>query len=120
MPAYLNRIQLIGDLVRDPGVYITNEGVRIVWLDVTTSDNRFDEQSGKLVECPSWHRVIIFGQSAPWPRKSDLRRGMKIYLEGQLHTYECQDQSRADRSSAVIEIAPFNGTLKVLGKQKRR
>ncbi len=88
----LNKVQLIGNLGRDPDIRHNQAGDPIANLSVATSESWRDKQTGDKRERTEWHRVVIFGKVAEVAEKY-LRKGSKIYLEGQLQTRKWTDQS---------------------------
>jgi single-strand DNA-binding protein len=110
MSGYLNRVQLIGNLGRDPEVRTTRDGKRVVTLVVATSESWKDER-GNRVERTEWHRIVIFSDSLGQIAEQYLQKGAKVYLEGKLCTRKWQDASGADRYSTEIHLTPYNGTL---------
>ena len=97
MSGFLNRVQLIGNLGRDPDVRATQSGGRIVTLSIATSESWKDDRSGERRERTEWHRVVIFNEGLGKIAERYLEKGAKVYLEGKLTTRKWQDQSGADR-----------------------
>lgn len=113
MSGSLNRVQLIGNLGRDPEVRTTETGKRVVTLNVATTES-WKDQSGNRVERTEWHRVVIWNDALGEIAEKYLSKGSKIYLEGQIRTRKWQDQSGQDRYSTEIHLSPYNGTLTFL------
>ncbi len=113
MSGSLNRVQLIGNLGRDPEVRTTETGKRVVTLNVATTES-WKDQSGNRVERTEWHRVVIWNDALGDIAEKYLSKGSKIYLEGQIRTRKWQDQSGQDRYSTEIHLSPYNGTLTFL------
>jgi single-strand DNA-binding protein len=116
--AYLNRVQLIGCLGRDPEVRTTQSGGRIVTLNIATSESWKDKNSGERRERTEWHRAVIFNDPLGRLVEQYLAKGSKVYLEGKLTTRKWQDQSGADRYSTEIHLTPYNGVLKFLDARR--
>lgn len=115
--ASVNKVILVGNLGRDPEVRRTQSGDPIANLRVATSETW--TQNGERKERTEWHTVVIFGKLAEVAEKY-LRKGSKVYLEGQLQTRKWQDQSGADRYSTEVVLQGFNGKLVMLdGKGER-
>ena len=114
MSGSVNRVIIVGNLGKDPEIRTTQSGDRIANLSVATSETWRDKQSGERKERTEWHRVVIFGDALAGVAEKYLRKGSKVYLEGQLQTRKWQDQSGADRYSTEIVLQPFRGTLTML------
>ena len=110
MSGYLNRVQLIGNLGRDPEVRTTQTGKIVVTLVIATGESWKDER-GNRVEKTEWHRIVIFSEGLGQIAEKYLEKGSKVYLEGKLCTRKWQDQSGADRYSTEIHLTPYNGVL---------
>ena len=110
MPGYLNRVQLIGNLGRDPEGRTTQTGKTVVTLVIATGESWKDER-GNRVERTEWHRVVIFNEGLGQIAEKYLQKGSKVYLEGKLCTRKWQDQSGADRYSTEIHLTRYNGML---------
>ena len=109
MSGYLNRVQLIGNLGRDPEVRTTQTGKTVVTLVIATGESWKDERN--RVEKTEWHRIVIFSDGLGQIAEKYLEKGSKVYLEGKLCTRKWQDQSGADRYSTEIHLTPYNGVL---------
>jgi single-strand DNA-binding protein len=110
MSGYLNRVQLIGNLGRDPEVCTTQTGKTVATLVIATGESWKDER-GNRVEKTEWHRIVIFSEGLGQIAEKYLEKGSKVYLEGKLCTRKWQDQSGADRYSTEIHLTPYNGVL---------
>ncbi|MEK9662104.1 MAG: single-stranded DNA-binding protein, partial [Alphaproteobacteria bacterium] len=86
MAGSVNKVILIGNLGRDPEVRSTQDGSKIVQLSVATSEQWRDRASGERKERTEWHRVVIFNERLAEVAEKYLRKGSKVYLEGQLQT----------------------------------
>jgi single-strand DNA-binding protein len=118
MSGFLNRVQLIGNLGRDPEVRTTQTGVRVVTLNIATSESWNDQHSGERRQKTEWHRIVIWNENLGKIAERYLTKGSKVYLEGKLTTRKWQDQSGADRYSTEIHLTPYNGTLTFLDGKK--
>jgi single-strand DNA-binding protein len=118
MSGFLNRVQLIGNLGRDPEVRATQSGKAVTTFTVATSESWRDDRSGERVERTEWHRVVIFNEGLGKVVADHLGKGAKVYLEGQLRTRKWQDASGADRYSTEIHLTPYNGVVTFLDGKK--
>lgn len=114
MSGSINKVIIIGNLGADPDVRSTQDGRKIVNLSVATSETWKDKSTGERKERSEWHRVVIFNEGLAKVAENYLRKGSKVYLEGQLQTRKWQDQSGADRYSTEIVLQGFNGNLTML------
>ncbi len=114
MAGSVNKVILIGNLGADPEVRRTNDGRPIVNLRVATSENWRDKATGERREKTEWHRVVIFNEGLCKIAEQYLRKGSKVYLEGQLQTRKWQDQSGQDRYSTEVVLQGFNSQLTML------
>lgn len=114
MAGSLNKVTIIGNLGRDPDVRTLNDGSPVVNLAVATSESWKDRQSGERRERTEWHRVVIFNEHLARVAQNYLRKGSKVYLEGQLQTRKWQDQSGAEKYTTEIVLQRFRGELVML------
>jgi single-strand DNA-binding protein len=114
MAGSVNKVILVGNLGRDPEVRHTQDGSPIVNLSVATSENWRDRNSGERRERTEWHRVVIFNDKLGEVAQKYLKKGSKIYIEGQLQTRKWQDQSGQDRYSTEVVLGKFRGELTML------
>ena len=110
----VNKVILVGNLGNDPEVRNTQSGGKIVNLSVATSERWKDRNSGEQREKTEWHRVVIFQEGAAKFAEQYLRKGSKVYLEGQLQTRKWQDQSGQDKYSTEIVIQGFGHSIQSL------
>jgi len=111
--AGVNKVILVGNLGDDPESRSLNNGGEVVNLRVATSES-WKDREGNRQERTEWHRVVIFNENLGKVAKSYLRKGSKVYLEGQIQTRKWQDQSGADRYSTEIVLQRFRGELVLL------
>jgi len=111
--AGVNKVILVGNLGDDPEVRSLNNGGEVVNMRVATSEN-WKDRDGNRQERTEWHRVVIFNENLGRVAKSYLKKGSKVYLEGQIQTRKWQDQSGADRYSTEIVLQRFRGELVLL------
>jgi len=114
MAGSLNKCMIIGNLGRDPEIRSTNDGSRIANLAVATSESWRDKASGQRKERTEWHRVVIFDERLVEIAEKYLRKGSKLYLEGQLQTRKWMDQGGQERYSTEIVLNRFHGELTML------
>jgi single-strand DNA-binding protein len=114
MAGSVNKVILIGNLGRDPEVRNMQNGGKLVNLSVATSEQWTDKQTGDRREKTEWHRVVIFNENLAGVAERFLRKGSKIYVEGQLQTRKWQDQSGQDRYSTEVVVPRFRGELQIL------
>jgi single-strand DNA-binding protein len=117
MSGYLNRVQLIGNLGRDPEARTTRDGKCIVSLAVATGESWKDER-GNRVERTEWHRVVIFSEGLAQIAEQYLRKGAKVFLEGKLVTRKWTDAAGQERYTTEIHLTPFSGTLVFLDAKR--
>jgi single-strand DNA-binding protein len=111
--AGVNKVILVGNLGDDPEARSLNNGGEVVNLRVATSES-WKDRDGNRQERTEWHRVVIFNENLGKVAKSYLRKGSKVYLEGQIQTRKWQDQSGQDRYSTEIVLQRFRGELVLL------
>src|SRR4051794_16563136 len=111
--AGVNKVILVGNLGDDPESRSLNNGGEVVNLRVATSET-WKDKDGQRQERTEWHRVVIFNENLGRVAKSYLRKGSKVYLEGQIQTRKWTDQSGADRYSTEIVLQRFRGELVLL------
>ena len=114
MAGSVNKVILIGNLGADPEVRHTQDGRPIVNLRVATSESWRDKASGERRERTEWHRVVIFNEALCRIAEQYLRKGSKVYLEGQLQTRKWEDQSGQERYTTEVVLQGFNAQLTML------
>jgi single-strand DNA-binding protein len=114
MAGSVNKVILVGNLGADPEIRRTQDGRPIANLRVATSETWRDKTSGERKEKTEWHRVVIFSEGLCRVAEQYLKKGSKIYLEGQLQTRKWQDQSGQDKYSTEVVLQGFNATLVML------
>ena len=118
MAGSVNKVILIGNLGRDPEIRSTQDGTRVANLSVATSENWRDKNTGERRERTEWHRVVIFNERLVEIVEQYLRKGAKVYIEGQLQTRKWQDQSGADRYSTEVVMNRYRGELTMLDSRR--
>ena len=116
MAGSVNKVILIGNLGADPEVRRMQDGRPVVNLRVATSESWRDKATGERKEKTEWHRVVIFNEGLAKVAEQYLKKGSKVYLEGQLQTRKWQDQSGQDRYSTEVVLQGFNSALTMLDR----
>jgi single-strand DNA-binding protein len=114
MAGSVNKVILVGNLGRDPEVRSMQDGRSMVNMSVATSDTWRDRQSGERKERTEWHRVVIFNEKLAEVAQKYVRKGSKVYVEGQLSTRKWTDQSGQERYTTEVVIPRFGGALTML------
>lgn len=114
MAGSVNKVILVGNLGRDPEVRSFPNGGKVCNLRIATSENWRDKATGERKERTEWHSVAIFSEPLARIAEQYLRKGSKVYIEGQLETRKWQDQSGADRYTTEIVLRPYRGELTLL------
>ncbi len=110
----VNKVILIGNLGRDPETRTFQNGNKVCNLRIATSETWKDKNTGERKERTEWHSVAIFNDGLVRIAEQYLRKGSKVYIEGQLQTRKWQDQSGADRYSTEVVLQGFGGVLTML------
>jgi single-strand DNA-binding protein len=114
MAGSVNKVIIVGNLGADPEVRTFPSGGKVCNLSVATSEQWRDKQTGERREKTEWHRVSIYNENLVRIAEQYLRKGSKVYLEGQLETRKWQDQSGQDRYTTEIALRPFRGEMTLL------
>ena len=114
MAGSVNKVILVGNLGADPITRTFQNGGKVVNLRIATSESWRDKNSGERKERTEWHSVAIMSEPLAKIADQYLRKGSKVYIEGQLETRKWQDQSGADRYSTEVVLRPFRGELTLL------
>jgi len=114
MAGSVNKVILIGNLGRDPEVRSFPNGGKVVNLRIATSERWRDRNTGENKERTEWHSVAIFNEALARVAEQYLRKGSKVYVEGQLETRKWQDQSGQDRYTTEVVLRPFRSELTML------
>lgn len=114
MAGSVNKVILIGNLGQDPEVRTFQNGGKVVNLRIATSETWKDRNSGERQERTQWHSVAIFSEPLARVAEQYLRKGSKVYIEGQLETRKWQDQNGQDRYSTEVVLRPFRSELTML------
>src|SRR5246127_2501589 len=111
MAGSVNKVILVGNLGRDPEVRSTQDGGKVATLSLATSENWRDKASGERREKTEWHRVVIFNENLAKVAEQYLRKGSKVYLEGQLQTRKYNDKDGVEKYSTEVVLSRFRGDL---------
>lgn len=114
MAGSVNKVILVGNLGRDPEVRTMQDGNPVVNLSVATSENWRDRNTGERREKTEWHRVVIFNENLAKVAQNYLKKGSKVYVEGQLQTRKWTDQSGVEKYSTEVVLQRFRGELTML------
>jgi single-strand DNA-binding protein len=114
MAGSVNKVILIGNLGADPEIRRTGDGRPVANLRVATSESWKDKATGERREKTEWHRVVIFNEGLCRIAEQYLKKGAKVYLEGQLQTRKWQDKEGQDRYSTEVVLQGFNSQLTML------
>lgn len=114
MAGSVNKVILVGNLGRDPEVKSMQDGRSMVNMSIATSETWRDRQSGERKERTEWHRVVIFNEKLAEVAQKFVRKGSKVYIEGQLTTRKWTDQSGQERYTTEVVIPRFGGALTML------
>ncbi|HEX4273618.1 MAG TPA: single-stranded DNA-binding protein [Rhizomicrobium sp.] len=114
MAGSVNKVILVGNLGKDPEVRRTTAGDPIVNLSLATSESWRDKASGERKEKTEWHRVVIFNKNLADVAEKYLRKGSKVYVEGQLQTRKWTDKDGAEKYSTEVVLQNFRGELTML------
>ena len=114
MAGSVNKVILIGNLGADPEVRTFQNGGKVCNLRIATSENWKDRNTGERREKTEWHSVAIFSEPRDRVAEQYLRKGSKVYIEGQLETRKWQDQNGQDRYTTEVVLRPYTSTLTML------
>jgi single-strand DNA-binding protein len=111
MASSVNKVILIGNLGKDPEVRSAQDGTKVVSFSLATSETWKDKATGERKDRVEWHRVVVFNANICDLCEKYLRKGSKVYLEGQLQTRRWQDQAGVERFTTEVVLARFRGEL---------
>ena len=114
MAGSVNKVILVGNLGNDPEIRSFQSGDRVANLSVATSESWKDKATGERREKTEWHRVSVLNQGIVKVCENYLKKGAKVYIEGQLETRKWQDQNGQDRYSTEVVLRPYRGELTML------
>lgn len=114
MAGSINKVILVGNLGADPEIRSTKDGRPVCNLSLATSESWKDKNTGERREKTEWHRVVIFNEGLAKIAEQYLRKGSKIYIEGQLQTRKWQDQNGVDKYTTEVVLQGYGGNLTML------
>ncbi len=114
MAGSINKVILVGNLGADPRVSNTQSGTKIVNLSIATNETWKDKLSGERKERTEWHRVVIYNSQLAETAERYLRKGSKVYIEGQLQTRKWEDNNGQEKYTTEVVLQNFNSTLVML------
>jgi single-strand DNA-binding protein len=118
MAGSVNKVILVGNLGRDPEIRSTQDGTKVANLSLATSEQWRDRTSGERRERTEWHRVVVFNDKLCEVIEKYLKKGSKVYIEGQLQTRKWTDQSGVEKYTTEVVLQRFRGELTMLdGRQ---
>jgi len=118
MAGSLCKVQLIGNLGKDPEIRATQDGREIANLSIATSERWKDKTTGERKEKTEWHRVVVFSEGLANVIKNYTKKGSKIYIEGKLQTSKWTDKDGIERYTTEIVIQGYGGTILLLDSKK--
>ncbi len=116
----INKVILIGNVGNDPEIKSFQSGDRVVNFSIATTENWKDKQTGEQKSITEWHKITIFNTGLISIAEKLIKKGMKIYIEGQLQTRKWQDASGTDKYSTEIVLKQYRGELVLLDKLEQR
>lgn len=120
MAGSINKVILVGNLGKDPEVRATQDGREICNITLATSENWKDKSTGERKEKTEWHRVVIFNEGLVRVAKEYLKKGSKVYIEGQLQTRKWTNKEGQDQYSTEVVLQNYNGNLTMLDSPRDR
>ena len=114
MAGSVNKVILVGNLGRDPEIRTFQNGGKVCSFSIATSENWKDRMTGERQERTQWHNIAIFSEPLCNIAEQYIKKGSKVYIEGQLETRKWQDQSGSDRYSTEVVLRPYRGELTIL------
>ncbi len=115
----INKVILVGNVGNDPDIKTFQSGDKVANFSIATSESWKDKQSGEQKSITEWHKIAIFNSGLIDIAEKYVKKGMKVYLEGQLQTKKWQDSSGADKYSTEIVLQKYRGELMLLDKVDR-
>jgi single-strand DNA-binding protein len=114
MAGSVNKVILVGNLGNDPDIRSMQNGGKVANLSIATSESWNNKNTGERQERTEWHRVVIFNEGLVRVAENYLKKGSKVYIEGQIETRKWQDQNGQDKYSTEIVLRPYRGELQML------
>ncbi|NVM36321.1 MAG: single-stranded DNA-binding protein [Candidatus Lokiarchaeota archaeon] len=113
----VNKVILIGNVGQEPKLSATNDGREIANFSLATTESWKDKSTGERKDKTEWHRVVVFSQGLVGIIKNYVKKGSKLYIEGQLQTRKWTDKEGVEKYSTEIVLQGFNSTLQMLGSR---
>jgi single-strand DNA-binding protein len=110
----VNKVILVGNLGKDPEIRSMQNGGKVCNLSIATSESWRDKTSGERKEKTEWHRVVLFNENLIQVAERYLKKGAKVYIEGQIETRKYQDQQGAERYTTEVVLRQYRGELTML------
>ena len=114
MSGSVNKVILVGNLGSDPEIRRMNSGGEVATLSIATSESWRDKNTGERKDRTEWHKVVIFNENLVKVAEQYLKKGAKVYIEGQLQTRKWQDQNGNDRYTTEVVLQKYRGELQML------
>ncbi|MEB3701734.1 Single-stranded DNA-binding protein [Candidatus Bealeia paramacronuclearis] len=114
MASSVNKVILVGNLGKDPEIRSTQDGSKIANFSIATSESWKDKMTGERKEKTEWHRVVVFNKGLADVCEKYLRKGVKVYIEGQLQTRKWTDQSGQEKYTTEVVLSQFRGEMAML------
>lgn len=114
----INKVILLGNLGKDPEIRSTSDGREIANFSIATTESWKDKNTGERKDRAEWHRVVVFSQGLVGIVKNYVKKGTKLYIEGQLQTRKWTDKSGVDKYTTEIVLQNFNSTLQIISSNK--
>jgi single-strand DNA-binding protein len=118
MAGSVNKVILVGNVGKDPEVRRLNNGEPVVTLSLATSENWRDKATGERKEKTEWHKVVIFNEGLAKVAEQYVRKGSKLYIEGQLQTRKWADQSGVEKYTTEVVLQRFRGEMTLLDSRQ--
>lgn len=116
MAGSVNKVILVGNLGKDPDVRTTQNGARVASFSLATSETWKDKMTGERKENTQWHRVVIFNDSLVGIAERFLRKGLKVYIEGQLETRKWTGEDGKENTTTEVVLRQYRGELTILDR----
>jgi len=116
----LNKVILIGNIGQDPDIRQTSDGREIANISLATTERWKDKNTGERKEKTEWHRIVIFTQGLVSVVKNYVKKGAKLYIEGQLQTRKWTDDNGVDKYTTEVVLQNFNSNLQILNKVEKQ
>lgn len=118
MSGTLNKVILVGNVGRDPEIRPLPDGSEVASFSLATGESWKDKNTGERVEKTEWHRIVVFNEYLIGIIKTSIKKGMKLYIEGQLQTKRWTDSQGISRDGTEIVLSKFRGELLILEPKK--